>query len=203
MAKMKFENLFPTIIGVSEYNDHSKQESKVVNHLNKISKSVKSSGDNWLSKNTYNTINSYNILNDDVLKPINEFVFNSVNDYVNKLEVSYENRNYDVICFNGWFNIYNKGNYQEYHNHTDHTISAIYFLKSDEEKNARVWFESPIPDRVNELRSNTNRDLQHRVYYKAKPGTLLVFDSSQRHSVEQEQIGNRISLAYNFNIELK
>ena len=199
---MRFDNLFPTIIGVSNYSDHNKQEKKVVNHLKKISKTVKSGGGNWIAKNTYNTLNTYDILNDDVLKPINQFVFNSVKNYVTKLEVSYNNKNYDVVCINGWFNIYNKGDYQEYHNHTENTISAIYFLKSDEEKNARVWFESPIPDRVNDLRSNTNRDLQHRVYYKAKPGTLLVFDSSQRHSVEQEQIGNRISLAYNFNIEM-
>ena len=56
---------------------------------------------------------------------------------------------------------------------------------------------------MNELRSDTNLDLKHRVTYKAIPGTLLIFDSSQRHSVEQEQIGNRISLAYNFNVEIK
>jgi len=200
---MRFDHLFPTIIGVSKYSDHSKQEKKVVNHLKKISKSVKSGGGNWVAKNTYNTISTYDILNDDVLKPINQFVFNSVKNYVNVLEVSYNNRDYDLTAINGWFNIYNKGDYQEYHNHSENTISAIYFLKSDEEKNARVWFESPIPDRVNELRSNTNLDLQHRITYKAIPGTLLIFDSSQRHSVEQEQIGNRISLAYNFNVEIK
>ena len=200
---MRFDNLFPTIIGVSNYSDHSKQEKKVVNHLKKISKSVKSGGGNWVAKNTYNTISTYDILNDDVLKPINQFVFNSVKNYINVLEVSYNNRDYDLTAINGWFNIYNKGDYQEYHNHSENTISAIYFLKSDEEKNARVWFESPIPDRVNELRSDTNLDLQHRITYKATPGTLLIFDSSQRHSVEQEQIGNRISLAYNFNVEIK
>ena len=200
---MRFDHLFPSIIGVSKYGDHSKQEKKVVNHLKKISKSVKSGGGNWVAKNTYNTINTYDILNDDVLKPINQFVFNSVKNYVNVLEVSYNNRDYDLTAIDGWFNIYNKGDYQEYHNHSENTISAIYFLKSDEEKSARVWFESYRPDRVNELKSDTNLDLQHRITYKAIPGTLLIFDSSQRHSVEQEQIGNRISLAYNFNVEVK
>ena len=121
---MRFDNLFPTIIGVSNYSDHNKQEKKVVNHLKKISKTVKSGGGNWIAKNTYNTLNTYDILNDDVLKPINQFVFNSVKNYVTKLEVSYENKNYNVVCVNGWFNIYNKGDYQEYHNHTENTISA-------------------------------------------------------------------------------
>ena len=52
---MRFDNLFPTIIGVSNYSDHNKQEKKVVNHLKKISKTVKSGGGNWIAKNTYNT----------------------------------------------------------------------------------------------------------------------------------------------------
>jgi hypothetical protein len=49
----------------------------------------------------------------------------------------------------GWFNIYKKNDYQEFHDHGEHSLSAVYFLKSDPKKDAKLIFKNPIPNSYN------------------------------------------------------
>ena len=97
-----------------------------------------------------------------------------------------------------------KNDFQEYHNHVEHTLSAIYFLKSDEDKNAKLHFKRPFATRSNDIKSDNNEIFDERQYYKPIPGSVIVFPSSLEHCVEKENSNEtRITMAYNFNMNNK
>ena len=196
---MNFNYLFPSVVAQDFFNGHSKVEKNLVNHIMKIKKEVKGGGKNWISKDTYTTLNKYDIIKDDKFKVINDFVMNSIANYINDLHI-----NYDFNCVGGWFNVYGKNDFQEYHNHVEHTLSAIYFLKSDEDKNAKLHFKRPFATRSNDIKSDNNEIFDERHYYKPIPGSIIVFPSSLEHCVEKENSNKtRITMAYNFNMNNK
>ena len=196
---MNFNYLFPSVVAQDFFNEHSKVEKNLVNHIMKIKKEVKGGGKNWISKDTYTTLNEYDIIKDDKFKVINDFVMNSISNYINDLNI-----NYDFSCVSGWFNVYGKNDFQEYHNHVEHTLSAIYFLKSDENENAKLYFKRPFASRSNDIKSDTNEIFDERHYYKPVPGSIVVFPSSLEHCVEKENSNKtRITMAYNFNMNNK
>ena len=196
---MNFNYLFPSVVAQDFFDDHGKIEKNLVSYVMKLKKEIKSGGRNWVSKDTYTTLNEYDVLKDDEFKTINNFVMNSISNYINKLQI-----NYDFNCVSGWFNVYDKNNFQEYHNHVTHTLSAIYFLKSDQNENAKLWFKRPFANRSNDIKSDNNKIFDERYYYKPIPGSIIVFPSSLEHCVEKENSNKtRITIAYNFNINNK
>ena len=94
----------------------------------------------WISSSTFNTLDLLNVVEEDKFKNINEWVLKKVNAH-GKL-IGYP----ELKAVSGWFNVYNKYDFQEFHTHSMHHLSCIYFLKSDAEKDAKVFFTSPIYD---------------------------------------------------------
>ena len=142
---MILHRYFPTNIGVDVNSNHHEVVSKAVDRCYELKKKVCSGGENWVSKSTYNTLTKYNIFSDSSFDPINNFVIESVKNYCNQLDV-------DLDCLDekptdAWFNIYQKGDYQEYHHHGGSMISVVYFLKVDEDS-AKIYFKQPFIDMI-------------------------------------------------------
>ena len=190
------DRFFPTIIGFYDNPNHNLFEKEATNRCLELEKSIEKGGDNWLSKSTYNTIGTYGIWNDEKFKGINEFVFKSVQEYLQDLKIKQSCLEQNPC--DAWFNLYKEGDYQEYHIHGGCLISAVYFLKTTE-NSAKIHFKSPVVDMLHPEFEEYSSDTYERIYYEPRPGLLLVFRSYLEHSVEK-QIGNdlRISLAYNF-----
>ena len=194
---MIFEKWSPKIIGYVDNPEHKKIQNKLIKECIKVSKKIRSGGKAWISKKTYNTLNTYDISLDDNFKPLNNWILNQVKEYSNNL--NYKN---NFKCVNGWISLYHKNDFQEYHTHNTHSLSAVYFLKSNVKKSSKIIFKvSPDPF-VNEPTSETfTRDTANTVYYDPVPGRLLIFKSDLPHCVERsEEKNTRISLAYNFDI---
>lgn len=185
-------------IGYIDNPQHSKIEKLLVNHCLKIKSKTKSGGDNWISKSTYNTVGTYNVINDKKFKSLNDWVINSVKEYSIKLR--YKN---NFSCKEAWFNIYKKNDYQEFHTHPEFTLSAIYFLKSSTGA-AKTFFNfNPSPDFNRPDTDETFVPTSNLSHYEPLPGRLLIFRSNILHCVErQEKNDLRISLAYNFKKEI-
>ena len=113
------------IIGFADNTEHK---------CKKIKKQIKSGGNNWISNKTFNTLQTYNLLGDNDFKKLHAWVFQQVREYSIKLK--YQN---NFTCSQAWFNIYNKNDYQEYHNHSLNALSAVYFLKSNT-KSSKIHF---------------------------------------------------------------
>lgn len=190
------DRFFPTLIGFYDNPNHKVLEKNAINRCFELEKITQKGGDNWLSKSTYNTIGTYNIWEDEKFKGINEFVEESIQQYLKDTKIKEESLN-KTPC-DAWFNIYKKGDYQEYHHHGDSLISAVYFLKGTN-KSAKIHFKSPIHDMIAPHYEEYTPDNYQRVFYEPRPGLLLVFRSYLEHSVEKQMNDeHRISLAYNF-----
>ena len=105
-----------------------------------------------------------------------------------------------------WFNVYEKGNYQEMHHHQalpvvrngkryDHTFSMVYILNSDEEENSTVFklTDTNIPyfPMLKQCEFNTG------VVKEIKEGTLLIFSNQLNHFVLPAKTNGRITIAFN------
>jgi|GEM_PF-5941872 len=196
--KVQIESWNPRSIGFVDNVDHFKIEKKLSRHCKDLKKKVKSGGGNWISNKTYNTTGTHDILKDKEFKDLNKWVIGKVNEYVETLR--YKNK---FLCKEGWFNIYNKYDYQEYHTHPDYSISAIYFLKSPK-LGARTFFDTDPAADSNRPELDPNfLPTSKMIHYDPTPGRLLIFRSNLLHCVERhESKEQRISLAYNFNKEV-
>ena len=193
---MEIHSYFSSLIGFVYNPEHSKLEKKLIKKCFKLKEKIKKGGNNWLSKNTYNTLSTYNLINDKDFLPLQNFINKSVLNYCNELKIDTSNLNKSPNY--GWFNLYNKYDYQEYHIHGDSIISTIYFLKCDDDS-ARTFFKTTINEmsKIKYIEKNhlTYKDIQ----IVPKPGLLVIFDSSLPHCVEQHMSKEpRISLAYNY-----
>jgi hypothetical protein len=106
--KLKIEAWNPTFIGFINNPDHSKIEKKLVKHCLQLQNKIQSGGSNWISNQTYNTSNTYNILKDKNFKNLNNWITEQVQTYAKTLK--YKD---NFLCADGWFNIYNEHDYQE------------------------------------------------------------------------------------------
>ena len=96
----------------------------------------------------------------------------------------------------GWFNVYERGDYQEFHDHSPHIISCVYFMNKSESK---LFFRSNFKDQqaihYEEFFNNTNVP----VVYDTIPGRCVVFRSHLLHCVDKHKSDTpRVTLAYNF-----
>jgi len=194
---MVIETWFPTLIGFVDNPDHKKIEKKLTEVCKKIKTKVKSGGKNWVSKDTYNTIGTCDLKNKKEFLNLNKWITDQVSIYCNKL--NYKN---NFILDEAWFNIYNKNDFQEYHSHPKHSLSAVYFLNSPEKDSANIFFESPINSDSQEPTSEPLNSFTFKTAnYYPKPGRLIIFRSNIKHCVERHNSNKlRISLAYNFKI---
>ena len=183
------------IIGFVDNTEHKNFKNKLIKKCVNIKKQIKSGGDNWISNKTYNTLQTYDLLKDKEFKKLHDWVFKQVGDYATKLK--YQN---NFSCSQAWFNIYNKNDYQEYHNHSLNALSAVYFLKSDSESSAKIHFRFKDNPGINEPVIHDNFNLTaYTSWYKPIPGRLLIFKADLLHCVERsEEKDFRISIAYNF-----
>ena len=198
---MIIENWWPQHIAYCFNPNHSLIENELTNHCLKIRDSVDEVGqDNWIS-NTYNS--PIDIYSDKKFFELNVWVEEQVKLYIKKLKMfTFNDKTEKLIELNnnkgGWFNIYEKNSFQEYHSHNS-LISCIYYLKSNT-NDAKTWFESPVNDQLFIEYPKDNNSPNGTVFHSPKAGKLLIFRGYVRHCVEQKQTDDlRITLAYNFN----
>jgi len=189
---MILEQWFPSRIGFAFNPDHKEMEEELTNYcLQKREMDTNLDQTNWVGK-VYNKT----IVGVSKFDRINAWVEKQVDLYIQQhgmLNVS------ATDCHKtGWFNVYDKGDFQEYHYHPSF-ISCIYFLNSNS-NDSKVIFKSPIDDVLDITYMDTTYSPSGTITYDSDPGKLLIFRSHLNHCVEQKQTDDlRITLAYNFN----
>tara|TARA_R110002167_G_scaffold364935_1_gene588189 strand:+ start:504 stop:1070 length:567 start_codon:yes stop_codon:yes gene_type:complete len=181
---MNIHRLFPTLLGVSTNPNHN---NSLVERCLQLEKTKKSGGKGWVSKDTYNTLGSHNLLEDKDFAPINDFVISSMQEFCQELQFD----SLKIFPNEAWFNIYRNGDYQEYHNHNPNLLSAIYYLKTPKE-GSKLFLKNPFDD-VLDSKSNDVQIVQ------PEDGMFVIFRGHVLHCVEKHTDDEpRISLAYNF-----
>lgn len=191
---IELEHWFPTTIGYVFNPNHNEIQDELVAHCKTLKQSVGSGGQDWLSKNTYNTSDGkHDCFEDEKFGFLNQWVIQQVNEYADMLKIKKP-----LLPHCSWFNIYDQNDYQEFHVHPGLTISAIYMLAGDQDS-AKVYFKSPKNEMFHieyeELSSNTFGTIN----YNVDAGKLLLFTSDTSHSVERHNNSkDRITISYNF-----
>ena len=196
---MLTQPFFPVMISTDKYEKNVTLCKETSNYCLEIYKKRKTDvATSWISSSTFNTINMLDVL--DVKK------FHDLNNWVRAKVIAHgKTIGYNTLkAKSAWFNVYYKYDYQEFHTHCESHVSCIYFLKSNVDKDARVFFASPIHDVTNKPEFDFNNFMTwDKVIFKPEQGTLIIFPSWMRHCVErQENGGPRITVAYNFDIML-
>ena len=103
-----------------------------------------------------------------------------------------------------WFNKYNKGDFQEAHDHcvsnfednSYPTLSGIYILKSDDEPNSTT-FEIKDKKGIPFHPTKTKMVFDTSNVDDIKEGTLILFSSTLSHMVKPIQTSGRVTIAFN------
>ena len=188
---MTMINLFPTTIYETYY------EGDLTPYINKcieLKDKVKSGGNNWINR-PYNTSETYDLFKDKFFKKLKDFFNKHVVIFTKTIGM----KNFNTKKARAWFNIYNKNDSQEFHNHNFETISGIFYLKSSE-GDANTYFKSPVTRLPTDPEFDKNNPYTWKVY-KSYPiqGKLLLFRSDLDHCVERQVMdSNRITIAVNY-----
>jgi uncharacterized protein (TIGR02466 family) len=190
---MKITKLFPTAIG-EEFNiNHNLIKNDITEHCTYLKNNTEKGGNNW-DVDTFNSIGTYDILQDNKFKPLNDWICKQVLHYSYALGL----RNEKINNAYGWFNFYEQHDYQEIHTHDLYDISAVYYVKTPK-NSGNIKFYSPEPGGVKNVFDKDNLFTYKDFFYEPKEGQLLMFKSNLKHGVSQNKSNeSKISLAYNF-----
>lgn len=100
----------------------------------------------------------------------------------------------------GWYNVYNKENLQEFHNHPMSVFSAVYYCSFPEGSSPTI-FKDPVVDMFPPFpySSPTEFSNDNLVMYPPGERSLIIFRSFLLHMVPTgTNDRTRITLAYNF-----
>tara|TARA_R110002020_G_scaffold1788_1_gene8199 strand:+ start:3944 stop:4522 length:579 start_codon:yes stop_codon:yes gene_type:complete len=185
-------HLFSKVLQLSHNEHHSEIEKNISERCTEIKKKRAKGGKGWLTQDVYNSFNVYDIVQDKVFESLNNWIDDQIISYCDSLK--YKNV---IKSKKGWFNIYKKGDFQEYHQHGQSHLSAIYCLKGDK-KGARIFFRNEMNMFRPPVKEHTSITGEY-YWIPFIPGQLVIFESSLMHSVEKHLCSTlRFSLSYNY-----
>jgi uncharacterized protein (TIGR02466 family) len=185
---------FPTTIYVAENVLSEEENQQIIDRVYQIKESTPKGGENWQC-NMYNTLGTYNFVNDHTFEKLISETNSHVFEFVRLLGSAEKYLPVEI-----WANVSEKNAFQEYHAHSLSTFSAVYYA-SVPENSGKIWFESPLEPDMLPVKNITNYNpLSFRnAYYTPKKGTLMIFRSYLKHMVEvNNSDSDRISIAFNY-----
>lgn len=187
---------FPTPIYYADDILDENEINTLVNRSYDIKNNIKNGKGIWQC-DVYTTFQTYDVTKD------NEFsnLISKISLHVNEFAKSFGS-NYEYRCAEGWINIYDKNQYQEFHYHLGSTFSVVYYL-STPEGSGKLIFNNPLLPNMMPIKNITpNKDntlILESCEYKAIKNRLIIFRSNLQHMVQQgTNQSDRISLAFNF-----
>jgi uncharacterized protein (TIGR02466 family) len=187
--------MFPVTISYSQDVLEESYKNDLFELTKKIKETTFSGGHNWETK-TYNTLNTLNLETIKEFSKLSEIVKRKVNE-LNNVHGS----DYEYTCQYSWFNFYEIGDYQEFHNHPSSTWSAVYFLKSNSNCSPLI-FENPLMNFDMLPIKNIKVYNEHSfntIKFSPIENSLIIFRSYVKHMVPKKILpDNRITVAYNF-----
>ena len=151
----------------------------------------------WIHQpyNTQDTI-GYNVKNDSKFIDLHQWVQKCVHEF--SVVCGYDRMEQKSV----WFNVYGKGDSQEFHVHPHSNFSCIYVAAAGEDDPRIIFQRSPWKMHPSKI-ITPNRYNWQQIWYKPLTGMLFIFDSDTAHMVERKVTDTpRITFAYNFSTEI-
>ena len=198
---MKIEQWFPIRIGYVFNPFHKEIEDDLTKQCLKIKRSHKKDFEEFIKEDITDISSSplldwykfqqkisYQLLEDQKFSRLHSWIDDQINIYTEKLAFTSK-----LKCNEGWFNVYEKYEFTDYHNHSPNAVSCVYFLNCDE-AGAKLLIKNNRDD----FTAYCNLVISY-MCHNPDPGKLVVFSSYLDHAVQQHNTDNlRITLAYNY-----
>jgi uncharacterized protein (TIGR02466 family) len=185
---------FPTTVAVFENILTDVENNILIDYIEKLNNTVKKGGQNWLTT-VYNTHGTYNIHTDENFKNLSNIVTDYTNNFAKILQSDYK---YQISS--SWFNVYNKKDFQEFHNHPGAVFSAVYILKNPLNGGEFVIMNPSEPCDMYPIKNLIKKTSLNESYfeYNLKAKTLIIFRSFLKHMVKIcNSDEKRITTAFN------
>lgn len=182
---MNIINLFPTSVGKFTLDrEFLKSE---LNFINKAER--RTNVGNEASVNSY-------ILKEKPLSKLNEFLYNSANQYFQ--EVYKPNENIKLQITQSWLNYTSKGQYHHKHRHPNSIISGVFYINAVAGKDKIYFFNKDEYKQIDITPTEYNVFNSSSWWLEADVGVLYMFPSSLQHEVYiVDHEDTRISLSFN------
>ncbi|MBC27180.1 MAG: hypothetical protein CMM41_08215 [Rhodospirillaceae bacterium] len=195
------EYLFPTLIQVTQHPSADIFNADLMKEILVIRDEVPNGKPSNWSCDHYTTMTTEGRLHSRPgLKSFAEFVTACATHYGEIMRYHYgEKRLHLNDC---WLNIYGRGHSQDIHNHPNHILSGVYFVKVPEGASSLLFYSPHYktmirPPLIDETPVNCLS-----MPYPPNAGDFIIFESSTKHSVPYNDVdGDRITLAVNFSLE--
>jgi uncharacterized protein (TIGR02466 family) len=136
----------------------------------------------------WNTIKDYNLIN------LTNYIEKHLLIYMSEVQPFIE---HDLKLMHSWLNITEKGMSQEWHSHSDSTVSGVYYYQTNGD-DGNFLIRNPSPFAQTGL-FPAGTTVPEKIIYKPIVGTLLLFPGWLDHRVCVNTTDDaRISLAFNF-----
>ena len=192
----KIELWFPTSIYYADDILDENEINALIDASYNIKNNIKNGNKDWRC-NVYTTFQNHDVTKDNKFSNLISKISLHVNEFAKCFGSDYEYK-----CGEGWINIYNKNQYQEFHYHPGYTFSAVYYLSAPE-GSGKLVFNSPLLPDMMPIKNITNEKDNALTLpiceYQAIKNRLIIFRSNLEHMVQQgTNQSDRISLAFNF-----
>ena len=182
------ENYFPTSFYIEKNLLDDVYCSSLISKCEQIKKEQPSQKTGWRCP-TYTS--SFNLLEIHDFHPLLNEMHKHVNLFAEQLGSKYDYKELDA-----WFNVYGKGDYQEFHYHIERRLSAVYCLQTTDEMPA-LTFRNPLEPEMLPLKNLQRHN--ESIGFKLPQNTLIIFRSYVEHMVEEVKTeGQRITFAVNY-----
>lgn len=180
---MNIISLFPTAVGKFSFGRNITAEEMAFFNWQET---YQNSG-NTTSTNRY-------ILKNDLMLSLNEFMENSVNEY---LKTIYAPKNeVKLKITQSWVNYTKEGQHHHLHSHPNSFVSGVFYIKADREKD-KIYFSKNSYNYIVLPTESFNPFNSSSWWVEVGTGDLLVFPSDLSHMVQQVKGEDRISLSFN------
>ena len=183
---LDINGLFPVPVVITNLNrDFTEAENLT---FKEYCNDVRENAGNMVSNNS-------NVLDDERLFNIKEFIQQSLNEYV--LQVIQPQNDLDVYITQSWLNVTSKDEYHHKHAHPNSYLSGVLYIKTDEDG---IKFFKPY-NQYQQLKpeiENWNLYNSESWWFDVSDKMIVLFPSYLEHMVETKQNNsNRISLSFN------
>lgn len=192
---MPIESWFPTLI-MFEYLENIDLKLLADKAL-KIKKTKNKINNDWLCE-TYSSSNLLDLSKDKEFKKLIEQIKLKVKEFAKSYGIFNSNIKYQ----DGWINIAEHNQYQEYHVHPNSHFSVVFYIQTFENC-GDIYFASPEKNNMKPLpkENGINAYNAGSCSFKAEQGKLIIFPSNLQHMVRTNLSSKqRISFSANFEV---
>ena len=181
---MKLSSIFPTPVGISQFNEPF--PAALIDKVYQF-KTQKNFG-NTRSVND-------NVLSEPVFERINLFINDALNDYFQ--QVYRPKETITPYITQSWISYTSGGQHHHKHVHGNSFISGVFYIQTNDHDS--ICFHNDTYKTLNIPTENFNLFNSEVMYYPVRESMLLLFPSSTTHSVDTigDDCIDRISLAFN------